>query len=698
MSKYEHGRGGSNHWVRVSLGTTLVVLSTLPVYGIVAGENRGLAGRATVDIVETQADFLWSGALLLVLAGILAGLLLPPDFTTRSLHRAARGLRKLSPTGFALLLAGFGFLATLAFTTLVLEGNPNLIDAMAQLVHARYLAAGRWAGPVLEDPGFWFIQNTVLTDQGWVSQYPPGHVILLALGLKLGAVEAVGAVFVSVSAAFTYLSLRRLLPDDELVSRIAGLGVALSPFLISQAGSYMNHGSAAALSVLAVYFALRARDGRAAWGLALGAALGLLLTSRPLFALVIAFGVVMPVAMAGVSSDRIDLGGALRRVGLAVVGGAPFLAALMAYNAHFFGSPFDLGYVAAWGPEHGLGFHSDPWGNAYTPLAALGYTSADLTTLNLSLFETPLPVVTLAGLWLVLARRLGPGERIVAAWALLPVAANFFYWHHSYFMGPRMLAEATPAWTALVVLAVFGLLRRAPVSVRGRVRFGPRRAFVAVLLLAAAGAAWLAPLRLVQRGGDFHPGLRIEPPVPSGPALVFVHGGWSARVFGRLAKAGFTMAELETALRQHDLCDIERLLRTYEDGEIREIRSRLDLDPEPTTPGLVDIEVFPGNTITLARTRIASGALDLPAECHRQLQADRFGIFPVAPLLWRVDLPGLEANGTLYARDLGPERNAALRTRHPDRSHYLLARERPRGTLSLEPYEEGVARLWLSNR
>ena len=687
--------GSVARWLRIGIGAVLLLLTTAPFYRLAGGRETGLAGRATLDIISTHSDFLWSGTLVLALVGVLAGLLLDRNVWAGPWRQIEAALLRPSSRLFVLLLAALAFVATATFTLAVLEGKPNLIDAMAYLVQARYMAEGMLAGPVLEDPAFWFIQNTILTDNGWVSQYPPGHTALLAAGIRLGIVSLVGAFFMAVTAAFGFLSLRRLLPADPLVARLGGIGIALSPFLIAQAGSFMSHGSAAALSTLAVYSALRARDGGAAWGLALGTALGMLLTSRPLFALVIGFGVALPIAVDGVRRRRVTLAGVGSRVGLAVIAGAPFVALLMAYNTHLFGSPLELGYVTAWGAGHELGFHRDPWGNLYSLRAAIGYTSGDLTALSLSLFESPFPVVAGIGIWLIVARRLEPGESILLAWALLPVVANFFYWHHSYFMGPRMLAEAAPPLAGLATLAHVRLFRRLPdeLPVTGP-RFRPRTALATAFVLAAAAAAYFGPLRLINRGGEFLPSMRIEAPTHPDSALVFVHGAWSGRVFGRLAAAGLPMHSLETLLRRNDLCTIQQQLDAVDAAPAR---LALDFERLPTPPHLVEAQPFPGNRIPLHRARFDSqGQVTLPAECREEALADRSGIVDVAPLLWRGALPGprLEGGGTLHVRDMGPTRNRRLLERYPERTPYLLVRDRPLGRPLLLSYDEGIRRIW----
>ena len=158
------------------------------------------------------------------------------------------------------------------------------------------------------------------------------------------------------------------------------------------------------------------------------------------------------------------------------VGIAPVLVALALYNRYFFGSALRFGYVASTGPLVSPGFHQDPTGQFYGPIQALGYTSADLVTLSLYLLETPIPAVVLVGLFFLLSPRLTRGELIIALWALLPVIANVFYWHHGNFMGPRMLNEAAPAWVLLTAVAAVGLVRRiqetSRLAIIRRARFG----------------------------------------------------------------------------------------------------------------------------------------------------------------------------------------------------------------------------------
>src|SRR5205807_7382748 len=76
------------------------------------------------------------------------------------------------------LVAASAFVAHAAFAT-----NPQLIDGVAQLFQARIFASGRLAAPPPFPSESFLFQLTALTPAGWVSQFPPGQSLLLAVGM-----------------------------------------------------------------------------------------------------------------------------------------------------------------------------------------------------------------------------------------------------------------------------------------------------------------------------------------------------------------------------------------------------------------------------------------------------------------------------------------------------------------------------------
>ncbi|HUF68326.1 MAG TPA: hypothetical protein VMM79_06695 [Longimicrobiales bacterium] len=677
---------------RRAVAVVIGLLAVAPLWRLLDRPEVGLAGQATVAMTESFAGMVWAGLAILAIPALLASRLMRPGTVTRAASSAGRVLESQATLPFAVSLALVAFAAAAAFGRFALDGQPNLVDAMSQLLHARFMADGSLAGPGPSFGEFWMPQQSLFSSEGWVSQYPPGHIVLLALGMKAGIPWAVGPFMLALTVFFTSLAAERLLPGRLAVARLGAVLVAVSPFMIAHAGAWMNHTTAAAFGAIAIWCAVRAAGGPVLWMVLAGAATGVMFTTRPLSALTLA--TVIAVWLASAVDRRARLAGA-RAAGrvLAIVAGAlPFGLLVGAYNAFFFGSPTTFGYAAALGPAGGPGFGLDPWGNTYGLVEAVGYTSAELTALSLFLLETPLPLVALIAVWLAWKPRLEHGERLIAGWALAPVAAQALYWHHGLFMGPRMLNEVAPAWCLLAAIAVTWLVARLPASTD---RLGPYspRVFGAVAAVAAllAGLLVLAPMRLAsytQRPAA--PGVALA---AAGPAIVFVHGGWTSRLSARLAASGMRLDSVETAMRQNPTCAVQAFADALVMGH-----PLPTLDFERRAVGLPRaVEISPGN-----RIRVAAGER-LAGECARQAAADRFGTIDVTPLLWLGSVPGDDtdgamqagsAGGIMFARDMGPTANARLLTAFSGRTPLLLATRDPDMVPELMDYATAMQHLW----
>ncbi len=717
-------------------GAAVMALTLLPLYRYLDDPATGTIGAATIRATEAQVGFLWrAGVILLVVVG-LATLVVGDDRLRRWVEGAADLLLRGSQRTFAATLGVLAAGAVALQNLLVFQSRPNLLDAAAQLIHARYLARGRLAGPEAEllEGGFWYFPNTVAGPSGWVSHFPPGHSLVLAPGLAVG-LAWLGPVVV---AGFTgWLMARlafRLFPERPLVARGGALLGALSPLLLLQTAAYMNHGTAALLGVATLLAALGVRgrgaedptgpEGRTRapawlWAAAAGAGVTGLLMVRPLAAVAICLVVVLLVWLPR-SLWAGDTAPHLRRVAgwcaAAVLGGLPFLLLHGWYNAHFFGHPLTFGYHWSFGEAAGLGFGLDPWGNRFGPLESLAYTSADLSTLNLNLVEFPLPVITLAGLALLLGMGRDPRLRLVAGWALLPVALGAFYWHHGNFMGPRMLAEFAPAWGLLAAAALAYLVERLPRRDGRGLAVNPRRAGQLLVLGAAVAGLVLVPYRMSGTGGDLSAGYRVaEPAAPPG-ALVFVTGSWGGRITAELVSHGVPQVVAETALRQNSTCTVEIHRRHFREGEgpLAAYRHRdgwgegdvpleAARDPAPDSP-LPPLELVrrspPYDGLQLGHVGQGSQIRYVPqeelsGECVRQIQADeRGGIIDAGHLYWLGGLPGIEDHRVLYVRDMGPELNRHLVERYPDREAWVFLRRDRGAPLELFPYDDAMRLMW----
>jgi hypothetical protein len=648
---------------RRTLGLVLLALVVLPVFRLLDPSDflegrMAQSGEINWRYTWGLAQGWWPGVAIAVAA--VAATLTRGRFVD-GLSRLGAAIRRPPTPMFASVVAVLGLVLTLLVAMRVFDQRTILNDASVQLIQARYFAAGMLAGPVLAFPEFWSIQFMVHTAAGWVSQYPPGHALLLAGGFRAGSPLIPMALSVALTAGLLVLVLRRLMPNREATARLAALLVATSPFVLGLAAGYMSHVTLAAASVAALYLALRAEDGSLAWSIASGAAVGLMVTIRPVTGIVL--GILLTALVwltapgAGLRDpDRRRV--LLHRIGWWVVGGLPFALGFGWFNHRFFGGPLTLGYVAASGPNHGLGFHEDPWGRMYTATAAVGHSSSELLSLSRELLGTPFPLVALVGVFLLLAPRLDRGVRLVLAWALLPLLVSALYWHHDLVFGPRMLGEAAPAWVVLATLAAVWLVAR----VRGE---GPENGgaapsgrrfaseWLAFTLVAALayGAVEGGPDRLRLRGGAVGAYPDIE---ENRPTLVFVHEAWGDRQGARLAARGMRLDSIRAFLTDYDPCRVEAALRG------------ISLEEAPP----------------ICRREQASDAL-----------IQRFGGLGLTSLLWLGDLPGLPAEGVLWVQDMGPERNADLLAEQSNR-HPLFILPTARGEWEAVPYEQGLNTLW----
>ena len=671
-------------------GGLLLLLIIVPFYRMVAATDADRIAGDVIDAADVARTLLLLGTLITLTIGVLASRVIDAPRLERSLGKMGSWLGSIPLPWFAGSLALLSGLLCLVFSLSVLEAKPNLIDAMVQLAHARFLAAGQLSGPVDQFSEFWHLPSSIATPNGWVSQYPPGYVVLLALGMRLGVPQLVGPILVGVTVLFTTLAAERLFPDDRIVARLGAVMLALSPFLLGLSGAFMNHIGAAAFISVAIYCALRSRDTSSSWWAILsGAAVGAVFSIRPLTAVVAAL-VVAFIWLVGSSMRLSDALARFLRLTLgAVVGIAPFLVAIAAYNRHFFGSPTRFGYAALVGPLVGPGFHRDPSGHIYGALQALGYTSSDLATLSLYLLETPIPAVGVIALFLLFAPEFTRGTRIVALWALLPVIANAFYWHHGIFMGPRMLNEWAPAWALLTAVAAVGLVRRIS---RDRIvgSYSPRAAVTITLLLAwLAGILYLGPQRLARYGGSWMASARMQIPATAGPSLVFVHGGWPTRIAMRLTAHGLRGDSLEAALALNGTCDVNNFANWYATKPGERSGSPPLLNFDFATPNKTQtIQIARGDDIRSEEGR------PFARSCLRQVASDSLGIIDIAPLIWQSDLPGLGGAGAMIVRDMGPADNARLAARYPGRVPMMLFRSEKEGPPKLVPYDVGIKSLW----
>jgi hypothetical protein len=674
---------------RRAVGGALVVLVVIPFWRLLSSSSAPVA-REAIRLTDFYSNMMVQGTgVVLVLAAVIA-LLASPDAFERLMRKVGTQLCSWGGVRYALVLAVVSGALTCALSWYVWSAKPVLIDALAQFVHARFLAEWLLAAPAGLPYEFWVVSNTFVTDQGWLSQYPPGHIVALAFGFVVGAVWLICPLLMAVTTAFTSLAAERLFPEDRAVARLGALLFAVSPLLISLAAANMSHVTVAALIAVTAYFALRARDESWVWAIAAGVAVGAAFATRPLSAVVLGSVVTVGVWLTGSLGQERPWQYMGMRTAAAFVGALPPVLAVAGYNARFFGSPFSFGYTAYFGPNHGLGFHPDPLGNPFGPAEGLAYTSSDLAALGYFLLRTPVSVVLVVGLFLVLAQRLSQGIKLVTAWALVLTVPLGLYWHHDLMLGPRMISESAPAWCLLVAAAGLGLVRMVPAErLLAGGRFSPRVFVGASLAIAlVVGFGFFLPLDVRRYAQSF--AAPVSPVRSDFPALVFVHGSWDGRTVARLLGSGMRADSVSVALSRNSSCRMHEFATAYVDQKERRGRSELP----PLEFGFASTDGSEPMTLPTGVVIRARPDEQLAPECQSEAASDRGGTIPLMPLLWQGDLPGIRGAGAMFVRDLGPSANAELIARYPRRRVGVLYRRIEDGVPVLVPYAEGMRALW----
>ncbi len=362
-------------------------------------------------------------------------------------------------------LVGAGIAGSLA-AVWVLRAFPNSGDEYNYLFEAKTFLAGRLWNPEPPLSEVFSFYHASFQDGKWFTQYPPGWPVLLALtmGLHLPAWLACPLAGGLVLFALFKLGQRR---EGPLGGALAVGLVVFSPFFLFNAGSYFNHVPAAAAGLLFCWggaaFFDRPRLSNA-WlaGTALGA-LGLI---RPLDALLLA----CPFCVEASSRARRPH---YRKMPALIIGGLPFVAALLIYYEAINGSIMPDGGQAS-PVRFGL-FGVDEAGNTVTPLDNLRLAVTRIVML--ADWTSPLLVLgyTAALAWLGARHRLSFSDFIfplfVVAYLFVPFTGGNQY-------GPRYYFEAWPFLILTVVSALTPLIRDAA---------RPRIRLIAGSLVAAHG-------------------------------------------------------------------------------------------------------------------------------------------------------------------------------------------------------------------
>jgi hypothetical protein len=191
--------------------------------------------------------------------------------------------------------------ASAALTAWVWSGGgftPRFHDESAYLLQGEIFAHGRWTEPSPPHPEF-FEQFHVLVVPRRAAKYPPGHALMLAPGVALGAPPAIPLLLTAGTGALLFVLIRRV--AGSLAALLAWLVWVGAPGGLQDRTSYFSELTTGFLW-LAVWWAVWRwlESGGRGWLAAAGFGISFGLITRPLTMLLFALPVVVAVSVRAV--------------------------------------------------------------------------------------------------------------------------------------------------------------------------------------------------------------------------------------------------------------------------------------------------------------------------------------------------------------------------------------------------------------
>lgn len=361
--------------------------------------------------------------------------------------------------GFFAVILLWTWTSTVLVCFVVLNGIPHVQDSIAQLFQAKVFALGQMTS-TLSTHWEYFERVYLIPDQGkFYSIFPPGHALVMAVGVKLGMTPYV-VPFLSCVIVLLVFQLARMV-FSLYVARLSVLFLALSPFFIFMGGGFMNHPTCLFFLLWALIFWLWAlrpeKNGRTVFfAIMAGLAYGMAFLTRPQTS--IAF---LPLFVLWMGRERgwRPVPSILLCAVLFGLGSTPPALFWLAYNQATTGSAWVIGYQKNFrGVPLGLGQQN--WEGRrtgvdqdrvvhHTPLRGFSNFLCNLNGLNFFLFGWPVPSLLFAFALFLPGLQRGFAERLFVLLILLVGGIYFFFFYQDFCFGPRFFYETTPFWIFL---------------------------------------------------------------------------------------------------------------------------------------------------------------------------------------------------------------------------------------------------------
>ncbi len=420
-----------NHPLRITAALATFAVSFVPLFWLRFG------GSAWLILILLAIAFLLNLTGLLVLASWFADRIRLPEI------RLSRFWSKINPWLPAALLFG----TALYFTNHCFGLIPHIEDSIAQLLQARIFASGHFTAEPFIPQEFFFYGFMIDTDL-WFSQYPPGHPLMLCLGVLAGAPYLVNPLLGFAGVILFYYLIKSV--ESARYARWGAWLMALSPYVIFMSAGFMNHTTALVFSLLGWLGLKKGEGGKQGWLILSGLAFGYCAATRPLEGAIFAF-------LGGVyllyKSGSVKISSFMRAAPYSIA----FFAVFSIYPIHNWmttGDPLLTGYHLTWG-GNGLGFGEINWGAAHTFGYGLVNTFMSIAGLNVYLYEIPIPALLGIFLWAIFGAKLNRWDKLMLSGMILVPAAYLFYYFHDYCFGPRYYYVIAPQ---LIYFSIKGVI------------------------------------------------------------------------------------------------------------------------------------------------------------------------------------------------------------------------------------------------
>ena len=330
----------------------------------------------------------------------------------------------------------------------VLDHIPHVQDSIGQLFQAKIFKMGKLYAALPPHKEF-FDYPHIINDSKWYSQYPPGHPLLLMLGLFLGAPWLVGPVLGTLSLFIFYLLVKNVYRDHR-ITYLSSILLILSPFFLFMSSSHMNHNSTLFFILLFLYFYLRMFSSDSSrYALVSGLSLGYAINIRQLTAVAIGVPFICYLLICIYKKREIKI----RKVLIFFIGVFFMISLLLLYNNLTNGNPFLFGYQKKY---QTLGFMGHAQGGPpHTLKGGIINTSNNLIGLNQYLFEWPVPSLIFIFMLFATPLRKNRWDYLFLYASLTLILGYFFYYHQDYIYGPRFYYCLIPF---MIILTVRGFL------------------------------------------------------------------------------------------------------------------------------------------------------------------------------------------------------------------------------------------------